>query len=119
MHPLRRYRLSKDIGYQAESLGIRLLPWHHSITAANPTEVVVETCVDERNLDELLRHELRWLRTIRAVRPAGHALCFITFGKCCRRGSQRGLALPISAALRVGQCFKMDDVSNGVRALSK
>jgi ceramide glucosyltransferase len=83
------------------------------------SEVVVETCVDERNLDELLRHELRRLRTIRAVRPAGHALCFITFGKCCRRGSQRGLALPISAALRVGQCFKMDDVSNGVRALSK
>jgi ceramide glucosyltransferase len=44
------------------------------------SEVVVETCVDERNLGELLRHELRWLRTIRAVRPVGHALCFITFG---------------------------------------
>jgi hypothetical protein len=28
MHPLRRYRLSKDIGYQAESLGTRLVPWH-------------------------------------------------------------------------------------------
>jgi ceramide glucosyltransferase len=44
------------------------------------SEVVVETCVDESNLSELLRHELRWLRTIRAVRPVGHALCFITFG---------------------------------------
>jgi ceramide glucosyltransferase len=44
------------------------------------SDVVVETCVDESNLGELLRHELRWLRTIRAVRPVGHALCFITFG---------------------------------------
>jgi ceramide glucosyltransferase len=44
------------------------------------SDVVVETCVDERSLGELLRHELRWLRTIRAVRPVGHALCFITFG---------------------------------------
>lgn len=44
------------------------------------SEVVVETCVDERNLGELLRHELRWLRTIRAVRPVGHALSFVTFG---------------------------------------
>jgi ceramide glucosyltransferase len=44
------------------------------------SDVVVETCVDESNLGELLRHELRWLRTIRAVRPVGHALCFVTFG---------------------------------------
>ena len=44
------------------------------------SEVVVETCVDERNLGQLLRHELRWLRTIRAVRPVGHALSFVTFG---------------------------------------
>jgi len=44
------------------------------------SEVVVETCVDEGNLGQLLRHELRWLRTIRAVRPLGHALSFITFG---------------------------------------
>jgi ceramide glucosyltransferase len=44
------------------------------------SDVVVETRVDEGNLGELLRHELRWLCTIRAVRPVGHALCFITFG---------------------------------------
>ena len=43
------------------------------------SDVVVETCVYELKLGELLRHELRWLRTIRAVRPVGHALCFITF----------------------------------------
>ena len=44
------------------------------------SEVVVETCVHERTLSDLLRHELRWLRTIRAVRPAGYSLSFITFG---------------------------------------
>jgi ceramide glucosyltransferase len=44
------------------------------------SDVVVETCVDERSLGELVRHELRWLRTIRAVRPIGYSLSFITFG---------------------------------------
>jgi ceramide glucosyltransferase len=42
--------------------------------------VVVETCVDERSFGDLVRHELRWLRTIRAVRPLGYFLSFITFG---------------------------------------
>jgi ceramide glucosyltransferase len=41
--------------------------------------VVVETCVDERSFGALVRHELRWLRTIRAVRPLGYGLSFITF----------------------------------------
>lgn len=44
------------------------------------SEVVVETCVDERSLGDLVRHELRWLRTIRAVRPVGYALSCVTFG---------------------------------------
>jgi ceramide glucosyltransferase len=44
------------------------------------SDVVVETCVDERSLGDLVRHELRWLRTIRAVRPTGYALWCITFG---------------------------------------
>jgi ceramide glucosyltransferase len=44
------------------------------------SDVVVETCVDERSFGELVRHELRWLRTIRAVRPLGYSLSFITFG---------------------------------------
>jgi ceramide glucosyltransferase len=41
--------------------------------------VVVETCVDERSFGDLVRHELRWLRTIRTVRPLGYGLSFITF----------------------------------------
>jgi len=44
------------------------------------SEVVVETCVDEQGFGGLVRHELRWLRTIRAVRPIGYTLSFITFG---------------------------------------
>jgi len=43
------------------------------------SDVVVETCVDERTLPQLIRHELRWLRTIRTVRPLGYALAGITF----------------------------------------
>jgi ceramide glucosyltransferase len=73
------------------------------------SEVVVETCVDERSLGDLVRHELRWLRTIRAVRPFGHALSFITFGipvaavgSLLAAGAAPALAmLGITAAARV------------------
>jgi ceramide glucosyltransferase len=44
------------------------------------SDVVVETCVVERSFGELVRHELRWLRTIRAVRPVGYCLSVVTFG---------------------------------------
>jgi ceramide glucosyltransferase len=44
------------------------------------SEVEVETCVHEPNLSELLRHKLRWLRTIRTVQPLGYALAGVTFG---------------------------------------
>jgi ceramide glucosyltransferase len=43
------------------------------------SEVEVETCVDERHFSDLIGHELRWLRTIRAVRPMGYGLSFVTF----------------------------------------
>ena len=43
------------------------------------SEVVVETCVAEPNLAALVDHELRWLRTIRSVRPKGYAVAFPTF----------------------------------------
>jgi ceramide glucosyltransferase len=42
--------------------------------------VEVETCVYEASLRALLQHELRWLRTIRTVRPLGYALCAVTLG---------------------------------------
>jgi ceramide glucosyltransferase len=44
------------------------------------SEVVVDVRVAERNFGDLVRHELRWLRTIRALRPVGYAFCFVTFG---------------------------------------
>jgi ceramide glucosyltransferase len=44
------------------------------------SDVVVETCVAERSFAELVRHELRWLRTIRALRPVGYGFSFVTFG---------------------------------------
>jgi len=43
------------------------------------SDVIVETCVDEPSFSGLVRHELRWLRTIRAVRPFGYMLSFVTF----------------------------------------
>ena len=44
------------------------------------SEVVVDTWVAEGSFGELVRHELRWLRTIRALRPSAYCFCFITFG---------------------------------------
>ena len=44
------------------------------------SDVVVETSVVEDRFEALVQHELRWLRTIRAVRPLGYGLSFVTFG---------------------------------------
>jgi len=44
------------------------------------SEVEVETCVEEISPGDLIRHELRWLRTIRTVRPLGYALACATLG---------------------------------------
>jgi ceramide glucosyltransferase len=44
------------------------------------SEVVVDVRVAERSFGDLVRHELRWLRTIRALRPVGYAFSFVTFG---------------------------------------
>jgi len=44
------------------------------------SDVVVDTSVVEGSFAELVRHELRWLRTIRTLSPWGYCLSFITFG---------------------------------------
>jgi ceramide glucosyltransferase len=44
------------------------------------SDVVVATHVHEPSATELLRHELRWLRTIRAVRPTAYLFSFPSFG---------------------------------------
>lgn len=43
------------------------------------SNVVVETVVSEITFKQLARHELRWLRTIRAVNPLGYCFSFLTF----------------------------------------
>ena len=52
------------LGELARQLGLRTVL----------SEVEVETGVDEASLGDLVQHELRWLRTIRTVRPLGYAL---------------------------------------------
>jgi ceramide glucosyltransferase len=44
------------------------------------SHVVVDTVVCETTFKQLVRHELRWLRTIRAVNPFGYGFLFLTFG---------------------------------------
>jgi ceramide glucosyltransferase len=73
------------------------------------SQVVVETVVEERSLQDLLGHELRWLRTIKAVRPVGYSLAFVTFslpvaliGAALSGGAAVALvALGVTALLRL------------------
>jgi ceramide glucosyltransferase len=73
------------------------------------SQVVVETVVEERSLQDLLGHELRWLRTIKAVRPVGYSLAFVTFslpvaliGAALAAGAGLALvALGVTALLRL------------------
>jgi ceramide glucosyltransferase len=44
------------------------------------SDVVVEICVSDSGFGELVRHELRWLRTIRMLQPLGYGLSFVTLG---------------------------------------
>ena len=43
------------------------------------SDVVVGTDVSESTLKDLWSHELRWLRTIRSIAPAGFAMTFVCF----------------------------------------
>ena len=73
------------------------------------SEVEVETGVYEPTFADLVRHELRWLRTIRTVRPWGYALAGVTFGlpaalvaTALARGSAPTLAmLAVTVAARL------------------
>ncbi len=65
------------------------------------SHVVVTTDVTEGSFRQLWKHELRWLRTIRAAEPAGFSLTFVTFtfpvllaGLALAR-SELGLALAV------------------------
>jgi ceramide glucosyltransferase len=58
-----------QLGLQVRALGLRVAV----------SDLAVDTMVDEPSLAALCEHTSRWLRTIRSVRPAGYACCFITF----------------------------------------
>jgi ceramide glucosyltransferase len=80
----------------------------------------VETSIDEPTLADLVRHELRWLRTIRTVQPLGYALSGLTFGLpvsllggLLTGGSRATLImLAITAAAR----FMVDSVPRRIRS---
>ena len=73
------------------------------------SDVEVDVVVTERSLGSLVEHELRWLRTIRAIRPLAYSFCFITFaipvgllGALLSRGGSIALSLfTLAAAARV------------------
>lgn len=68
---------------------------------------VVENVMHESGLGSLWMRELRWSRTIRSVRPLGHALSVVTFGlplailaALVAPSRQTGLLLGIASILR-------------------
>ena len=73
------------------------------------SHVEVETSVDEPSFRQLVQHETRWLRTIRAVRPGGYAASAVTFSLpmavlgCALAGASTGalILLGATAAARV------------------
>ncbi len=66
------------------------------------SEVVVDTGIDERSIRQLVQHETRWLRTIRAVRPGGYAAAGITFSlPVAILGWALAAAAPAAAALLI------------------
>ena len=73
------------------------------------SNVVVETVVEERSLQDLIGHELRWLRTIKAVRPIGYSLAFVTFALpvALLGALVSGLARPALLALAVTTLLRL------------
>lgn len=75
--------------------------------------VVVENIVQEESLGDLLRHELRWARTVRTVRPGGYALSILTQTVplailgwlLCRTGTVGLAVLAAALALRLALHF--------------
>ena len=58
-------------------LGRRIAAAGHQVRIAS---VPVETAVPEYSLRDFFRHQLRWGRTVRSSRPAGHFALALTFG---------------------------------------
>jgi ceramide glucosyltransferase len=82
---LRRRTLEAVGGFEAVGpyladdymLGERIARWGERVVLSS---YVVETRVVERSFAALFFHELRWSRTMRAVRPVGYFLAAVTYG---------------------------------------
>jgi len=85
------------------------------------SELMVETYMHEPTLRALLRHELRWLRTIRSVQPLGYACAFVTFAlpvagigfALSGGGRGAGLMLAVTGVARVMLHFAVRDARAG------
>jgi ceramide glucosyltransferase len=58
-----------ELGARVREMGLLCVIPHYEVIAT----------VNEPTLLDLVRHELRWLRTVRTVTPLGHALSFLTY----------------------------------------
>ena len=73
------------------------------------SDVTVTTCASEPTFSDLIQHELRWLRTIRTVRPGGYVAAVLTFPLplaligCLLTGFQEtaSMLLALTAAARI------------------
>ncbi len=59
-----------ELGRRTRALGLRTVL----------SSYLVETTVWEPRFRDLVGHQLRWLRTIRTINPAGYAFSWLTFG---------------------------------------
>ena len=85
-------------------------------------DLEVETAVEEATLGDLVRHELRWLRTIRTLQPLGYAFAGVTFGvpaailaSLLAGGNPLTLAM---LAITVAARFVLDSDSRKARSFS-
>lgn len=83
------------------------------------SDVVVGTDVGESKLKDLWTHELRWLRTIRSIAPAGFAMTFVCFtspllllGLCLAPGPITACVALLGGAARVLLHFLQRRISN-------
>ena len=100
------------IGAAARALGLE------SVVAP---VIVAHTCT-ETSLGELIRHELRWARTIRGVDPAGyagsgvmHAVPLALIGVALSVGSPASLAVLATALICRAWMLRQVDMAAGVR----
>jgi len=58
-----------ELGARVRRLGLRSVIARHEVVAT----------VHEESLESLVKHELRWMRTVRTVTPLGHAMSWVTY----------------------------------------